>query len=107
MSEKYEAIFDKVGQSWMINDKAHSLFRVLDGSLDFHHYYFPDYRPYFVHFPDLKSSSAHSRELSTPNESCSVSICQTFTGYLKESFCFDYAVTNNTELVEAIMKDAE
>jgi len=100
-SQDYEDIFLNFGKTWMVQQKSSSLFRDLTGSYDFNMFYFPDYLPEFTDF------GADEGRLLAAGAACNEDICGKFEGYLKKSCCFDYAVTKDTNLVSAIMVDAE
>lgn len=100
LSSRYEFLFDNFGKSWMVTEKQSSLFKALTGSNDFHDFNFPDYRPSFEYIDDSNSRLASASD-------CNVEVCGNFTGFLFESCCYDYRVTNDTKLVTKIMEEAE
>lgn len=95
VSERYEGIFHDFGQTWMVRNKTSSLFQRLVAEYDFYDYYNPNFVPSFAHFGN------------DTDDNCPQDICGNYTGFLLESCCYDYTVTNDTQIVRAMLEDAE
>ena len=93
----------------MVRGKASSLFKELTGSEMFEKFHYPEYLPSFLYFgpEECQNPGACDNVKRSNDEDCYEEVCGEFTGYLRESCCYDFAVTQNITLVKSIMIDAK
>jgi len=107
VSERYKGIFYDFGQTWMVLNKDSSLFKRLSVINKFENFHHPEFVPDFSYFGECEKPGACNDVSKSLQESCNEKICGNFTGYIRESCCYDYAVTNDAELTESIMVDVK